>query len=53
MLYFDKKPKDLNLEESAMLVGMAKNPQVFLKSGDKMELKIDNLGTQNQKVVSS
>ena len=33
-------------------VGMAMNPQIFLKSGDEMRLKIDNLGTQRQKVVS-
>ena len=33
-------------------VGMAKNPQIFLKSGDEMILKIDNLGTQRQKVIS-
>ena len=32
-------------------VGMAKNPQVFLKSGDEMILSIDNLGIQKQKVV--
>ena len=33
-------------------VGMAMNPQIFLKSGDEMRLKIDNLGTQRQKVIS-
>ena len=33
-------------------VGMAMNPQVFLKPGDEMILKIDNLGEQKQKVVS-
>ena len=32
-------------------VGMGKKPQVFLKSGDKMKLSIDNLGEQNSKVV--
>ena len=32
-------------------VGMAKNPSVFLKSGDEMILKIDNLGFQKQKVT--
>ncbi len=32
-------------------VGMGKKPQVFLKSGDKMRLSIDNLGEQNSKVV--
>ena len=33
-------------------VGMAMNPQIFLKSGDEMMLKIDNLGSQRQKVIS-
>ena len=32
-------------------VGMGKKPQLFLKAGDKMNLKIDNLGEQNSKVV--
>ena len=32
-------------------VGMGMKPQVFLKSGDKMRLSIDNLGEQNSKVV--
>ena len=31
-------------------VGMAKNPPIFLNSGDEMILKIDNLGFQKQKV---
>ena len=33
-------------------VGMAMNPQIFLKSGDEMRLKIDNLGSQRQNVIS-
>ena len=33
-------------------VGMAMKPQIFLKSGDEMMLKIDNLGSQRQKVIS-
>jgi 2-keto-4-pentenoate hydratase/2-oxohepta-3-ene-1,7-dioic acid hydratase in catechol pathway len=32
-------------------VGMARNPQVFLKPGDEMLLKIDGLGLQKQRVV--
>ena len=28
-IYFDKLPKDLNVEEAAMLVGMCKNPSYF------------------------
>ena len=33
-------------------VGMAKKPQLFLKDGDKLNLKIDYLGEQNSKVVT-
>ena len=33
-------------------VGMGKKPQVFLKHGDEMELRIDGLGEQKQKVFS-
>jgi 2,4-diketo-3-deoxy-L-fuconate hydrolase len=33
-------------------VGMGRNPQVFLKPGDIIELSIDKLGTQKQNVVS-
>ena len=33
-------------------VGMAKKPQLFLKDGDKLNLKIDSLGEQNSKVVT-
>ena len=32
-------------------VGMARKPQLFLKSGDEMFLEIDNLGSQKQKVI--
>tara|TARA_B100000686_G_C16668949_1_gene905231 strand:- start:474 stop:1313 length:840 start_codon:yes stop_codon:yes gene_type:complete len=32
-------------------VGMGKKPQIFLKSGDDIALKIDKLGEQKQKVV--
>lgn len=28
-VYFNKEPKDLNLEEAAVLVGMAKNPSLY------------------------
>ena len=33
-------------------VGMARNPQIFLKPGDEMILNIDHLGSQKQKVIS-
>ena len=32
-------------------VGMSKNPSIYLKKGDVMMLKIDNLGFQKQKVI--
>ena len=34
-------------------VGMAQKPQIFLKPGDKINLKIDGLGSQNQKVFAA
>ena len=33
-------------------VGLGMNPPVFLKDGDKMNLTVDNLGSQNIKVVA-
>ena len=33
-------------------VGMGKKPPLFLKNGDKLNLRIDNLGEQNSKVVT-
>jgi len=33
-------------------VGLGMNPPVFLKDGDKMELSVDNLGTQTIKVIT-
>ena len=33
-------------------VGMGKKPQLFLKNGDKLNLRIDNLGEQNSKVIT-
>lgn len=33
-------------------VGLGMTPPVFLKNGDKMELSVDNLGTQTIKVVT-
>lgn len=34
-------------------VGMGQNPQTYLKPGDHMELSIEGLGVQHQKVVAS
>ena len=44
------KPGDIITTGTPPGVGMGKKPQVCLKSGDKMELIIDGLGSQNQKV---
>ena len=44
-------PGDIITTGTPSGVGMARKPQVFLKSGDEMILTIDNLGTQKQKVV--
>ena len=34
-------------------VGMGMKPQIFLKSGDNIKVKIDCLGQQNSKVIST
>ncbi len=44
-------PGDIITTGTPSGVGMAKKPQIFLKNGDEMVLKIDGLGFQNQKVV--
>ena len=46
-IYFNKKPIDLNLQESAMLVGMAKNPSLF------NPLKFPNNAKKRRSVVLS
>ena len=45
-------PGDLITTGTPPGVGMARNPQIFLKSGDEMIVKIDKLGTQVQNVKS-
>ena len=45
------KPGDIISTGTPPGVGMGKKPQIFLKSGDEMLLKIDNLGSQKQKVI--
>jgi len=47
------RPGDIITTGTPPGVGMGRNPQIFLKSGDEMELKINGLGTQKQKVVSN
>ena len=44
-------PGDIITTGTPSGVGMAKKPQIFLKNGDEMILKIDGLGFQKQKVV--
>ena len=45
-------PGDIIATGTPSGVGMGRTPQVFLKKGDEMELKIDGLGFQKQKVVT-
>ena len=46
------KPGDIITTGTPPGVGMARKPQIFLKDGDVMDLKIDHLGSQKQKVMS-
>ncbi len=45
------EPGDIVTTGTPPGVGTARNPKEFLKAGDVMELKIEGLGTQRQKVV--
>ena len=47
------KPGDVITTGTPPGVGMGRKPQIFLKSGDEMELRIDNLGHQKQKVLKN
>ena len=47
------KPGDIITTGTPPGVGMAQRPQRFLMTGDVMELKIDGLNFQKQKVISS
>ena len=45
------KPGDIITTGTPPGVGMGQKPQIFLKSGDEMELSIEHLGKQKQKVI--
>ena len=49
--FMSLQPGDIITTGTPPGVGMGMKPQLFLKSGDKMRLSIDNLGEQNSKVV--
>ena len=44
------KPGDIITTGTPPGCGIGRKPQIFLKSGDEMELQIDGLGSQKQKV---
>ena len=48
--FMSLQPGDIITTGTPPGVGMARNPQIFLKPGDEMILNIDNLGSQKQKV---
>ena len=45
-------PGDIVTTGTPSGVGLGMTPPLFLKDGDKMELSIDNLGTQTIKVIA-
>jgi 2,4-diketo-3-deoxy-L-fuconate hydrolase len=45
------KPGDLVITGTLAGVGLGMKPQRFVKAGDVMELGVEGLGTQRQKVV--
>jgi 2-keto-4-pentenoate hydratase/2-oxohepta-3-ene-1,7-dioic acid hydratase in catechol pathway len=50
--FMNLEPGDIVTTGTPPGVGPARNPKEFLKPGDVMELKIDGLGMQRQKVVA-
>ena len=50
--FMSLQPGDIITTGTPPGVGMGMKPQLFLKSGDKLRLSIDNLGEQNSKVAS-
>ena len=48
--FMSLQPGDIVTTGTPPGVGMGKKPQIFLKSGDEMNLSIDHLGKQHQKV---
>ena len=50
--YITLMPGDIITTGTPPGVGLGMNPPKFLKSGDEMHLKVDNLGQQRTKVIS-
>ena len=50
--FMSLQPGDIITTGTPPGVGMGMKPQQFLKSGDEMNLSIDNLGEQKSKVIS-
>ena len=50
--FMSLQPGDIVTTGTPAGVGMGMNPKVFLKTGDKIKLSIDNLGEQNSKVAT-
>ena len=50
--FMSLQPGDIVTTGTPAWVGMGMKPQLFLKSGDKIKLTIDNLGEQNSKVIT-
>ena len=50
--FMSLQPGDIITTGTPTGVGMGMKPQLFLKSGDEMNLSIDNLGEQKSKVIA-
>ena len=51
--FMSLQPGDIVTTGTPAGVGMGMKPQIFLKSGDNIKVKIDCLGQQNSKVIST
>jgi 2-keto-4-pentenoate hydratase/2-oxohepta-3-ene-1,7-dioic acid hydratase in catechol pathway len=50
--FMSLQPGDIVTTGTPAGVGMGMKPPIFLKSGDKIKLSIDNLGQQNSKIIT-
>ena len=51
--FMSLQPGDIISTGTPPGVGMGQNPKVYLKPGDVMELSVDGLGSQRQKVIAA
>ncbi|MEO1748250.1 MAG: fumarylacetoacetate hydrolase family protein, partial [Pseudomonadota bacterium] len=51
--FMSLQPGDIISTGTPPGVGMGQNPKVYLKPGDVMELSVEGLGSQRQRVIAA